>query len=344
MNKIDFVLPWVDSSDPDWQKDRVAYSGEYNTEDRHTQTRFRDMHTLKYVLRSIEKYCPWYHRIYIITTGHYPEWLDISHHRIKLITHNELFLDQSALPVFNSNAIEMNLVNIKNLSENFIYLNDDSIIWNPIAIDRFFKKGKVVDFFHHAYLPRNKFYEIIRGKDIWINALNNNITLLNNTSNLNKMDKQQYYHHSYSLKQKISNFLQKNIYKKLFWINHWHHPQPYQKGTLKDVYHNYSKEMLATSKHKFRSSRDITPYLYRYWHLMTGNFEPCFHDDAIVVRPHSVKNLEKIIKYIENYPHLNFICFNDQSNDIDDFEFQKLSIALSEYLESKFPTKASFEQ
>ena len=36
--------------------------------------------------------------------------------------------------------------------------------------------------------------------------------------------------------------------------------------------------------------------------------------------------------------------WDEQVNSIDNIEFKKLSIALSEYLESKFPAKASFEQ
>jgi hypothetical protein len=77
---------------------------------------------------------------------------------------------------------------------------------------------------------------------------------------------------------------------------------------------------------------------------MTGNFEPHFYDDAVVVRPSSVKNLESICLEIANYKHINFICFNDQIEDIDDSEFKNLSTALSQYLEEKFPDKASFEK
>jgi hypothetical protein len=343
-NKIDFVLPWVDPSDLFWQKERNKYDKIYNKEDKENITRFRDLNTLKYVLRSIEKHCPWYHKIYLITTGHYPEWLDISHPKIELVTHEELFIDKNALPVFNSNAIEMNLINIRNLSEKFVYLNDDMLIWKALNSDRFFKNSKPIDFFYHGFIPRNKIYEILKGKNNWIDALNNNINLINNTLQTKSMNNKQYYHHTYSLKQKISNCLQINIYKKLFWINHWHHPQPYLKSTVQEVYNNYREEMLDTSRHKFRSSRDITPYLYRYWHLVSGNFEPYFHDDAIVIRLPSVKYLENICKEIDTYQDINFICFNDQINTLSNAEFKKLSNALSNYLNQKFPAKASFEK
>jgi len=343
-NKIDFVLPWVDNSDFIWQEERAKYTINDNIEDNNTQTRFRDMHTLKYVLRSIEKYCPWYHKIHLVTTGHYPDWLDISHTKIELITHEELYINKTHLPIFNSNSIEMNLVNIKELSEKFIYLNDDTIIWESLKKERFFKDNKPVDFFHHAWVPRNNIFEILKGKDPWVDTINNNIRLLHNTSFTSSMSPNQYYHHSYSLKQKISNFIQKNIYKKLFWINHWHHPQPYLKNTIKEVYSVYTKKMLDTSKHKFRSSSDITPYIYRYWHLITGNFEPFFHNDGFVAKISSLEYLEHAIKKIEQDESISFVCFNDQADNIDHKEFEEISIKLENYLESKFPEKASFEK
>jgi len=343
MNKIDFVLPWVNSNDPLWQEERTMYNLEHNTEDKHTQTRFRDMHTLKYVLRSIEKYCPWYHKIYLITTGHYPEWLNIAHPKIELITHQELFINKSALPVFNSNAIEMNLVNIPNLSENFVYLNDDMVIWQPLDIERFFKNNKPVDFFSHSWIPRNKFYQMIRGKDTWIDSLNNNIVLINEKIIKNFMEQEHLFHKSYSIKQKINNFIYRYIYKKVIWINHWHHPQAYSKSTLQAVYKEYQQDMIETSNHKFRSSSDITPYLYRYWHLVQGEFEPGFYNDAIVAKISSLKYLQSIITNINQNKIINFVCFNDQMNQDNRDEFNQIVNTLTNYLEKKFPKKQTFE-
>jgi hypothetical protein len=268
-------------------------------------------------------------------------WLDISHPKIELITHEKLYINQSDLPTFNSSSIEMNLVNIKKLSETFIYLNDDTVVWNSLKEERFFKNNKPVDFFHHAWIPRNKLFEILKGKDTWINSLNNNIQLLNGITP--KMRKQHYYHHTYPFMQKISNFLQKNIYKKIFWIHHWHHPQPYLKTTLKDVYAIYEKEMLTSSSNKFRATNDLTQYLYRYWHLLSGDFEPFFHNDGFVAKISSLKSLEHLILQIENHNNLSFVCFNDQANHIGNQEFEKISIILENFLEKKFPHKASFE-
>ena len=156
MEKIDFVLPWVDSSDTQWQQQRNRYKNESsNNKDANSEARFRDMETLRYALRAIEQNCPWYNKIYLITEGHVPQWLDVNHEKITHITHKEFFIDTSYLPVFNSVAIEMNLVNLSQLSEKFVYMNDDFIIYNPLEHSRFFKEGKPVDFFSHNPIPRN---------------------------------------------------------------------------------------------------------------------------------------------------------------------------------------------
>ena len=340
--KIDFVLPWVDACDPKWIESKFKYQN-VNDEDNHTQTRFREMNTLKYVLRSIEKNAPWYNKIYLITTGHTPKWLDISHPKIELVTHDELFIDKSALPVFNSSAIEMNLVNIKGLTDNFIYLNDDTVIVKPVSKDRFFKDGKVVDFFCHGWIPRGELFSKIKGIDTWVDSLNNNLKLINSDFNSGSLSKEMLYSHSYSMKSKISNFMYKNLYRDLFWIAHWHHPQPYTKKTIESVYEKYKDEMITCSHNRFRSSKDFTQYIYRYWHLINGDFIPYKHNDGFVAKITSLKYLNETIDYLKNDTKINFVCFNDQMNSVSDEEFYKTTIVLEQYLQTIFSKKASFE-
>jgi len=341
--KIDFVLPWVDASDPKWIESKFKYEN-VNDEDNHTQTRFRDMNTLKYVLRSIEKNAPWYNKIYLITTGHTPAWLDLYNPKVELVRHDELFIDKSALPVFNSSAIEMNLVNIKGLADKFIYLNDDTIIVKPVDKERFFKDGKVVDFFCHGWIPRGELFSKIKGSDTWVDSLNNNLRLINSSFNSLHLSKEMLYSSSYSTRCKIANFIYKNFYRELFWLTHWHHPQPYTKETIESVYSKYRDEMIACSHNRFRSSSDLTQYLYRYWHLINGNFVPYKHNDGFVAKISNLKYLMETIDYLKSTKDINFVCFNDQMSSISDEEFQESRVLLSNYLETIFSKKASFER
>ena len=59
-----------------------------------------DHDELLYSLRSVEQYAPWFRRIYIVTDGQVPVWLNLSHPKIRLVTHSEIFENVADLPTF----------------------------------------------------------------------------------------------------------------------------------------------------------------------------------------------------------------------------------------------------
>ena len=61
MSKIDFVIPWVDGSDPKWIEEKNCYlSNKIDlTDNQNSDCRYRDMGTLRYWFRAVEKYAPW---------------------------------------------------------------------------------------------------------------------------------------------------------------------------------------------------------------------------------------------------------------------------------------------
>ena len=87
MNAIDFVIPWVDGSDPAWQAQRAAYSQESHSS--RVTAQYRDWGTLKYWFRGVEKYAPWVNRIHFVTCGQKPEWLNVHHPKLHLVTHGD---------------------------------------------------------------------------------------------------------------------------------------------------------------------------------------------------------------------------------------------------------------
>lgn len=46
-------------------------------------------------------------------------------------------MPEGSLPVFNSNALEVNIHRIKGLSEKFVYFNDDIFIINNVKEEEF---------------------------------------------------------------------------------------------------------------------------------------------------------------------------------------------------------------
>mgnify|MGYP000949357810 FL=1 len=132
--KIDFVVSWVDGNDPEWIAEKNKFSPGIN-KTFNTNIRYRDYGLFKYWFRSIEKYAPWVNKIYVVTSGQKPEWLNIHADKIVFVKHSD-FIPEEYLPTFNSNAIELNLHRIKGLSENFVLFYDDMYLINDVA-----KKG-----------------------------------------------------------------------------------------------------------------------------------------------------------------------------------------------------------
>lgn len=139
---IDLVYAWVDGSDPEWREKRDRYMPERPktgpSPQSRSESRWRDNDELLYSLRSVELYAPWVNRIFIITDGQCPKWLNVEHPKVTIIDHSEI-LPVDALPVFSSHAIESCIYKIPGLSEHFIFGNDDTFFGAPTTPETFFK-------------------------------------------------------------------------------------------------------------------------------------------------------------------------------------------------------------
>src|SRR5574344_1782172 len=131
--KIDFVFPYVNCNDPVW----LEQYKENNKNIIFNPLRFRAWGLLKYVFRGIDKFMPWINNVYMIVSSdsQIPAW--INKENVKIITHKQI-IPKEFLPTFNSTTIEMFLKNIPNLSEKFIYSNDDLYFINKLDKSDFF--------------------------------------------------------------------------------------------------------------------------------------------------------------------------------------------------------------
>jgi len=88
---IDLVITWVNGSDPSFKEEVSKWTGsKAGTE----TNRFYDMNQLKYLLRSVEKYTPWIRYVFLLTNGQIPIWMDTSYEKLKLVTHDQIFLEK----------------------------------------------------------------------------------------------------------------------------------------------------------------------------------------------------------------------------------------------------------
>ena len=133
----DVVYTWVDGNDPAWKSLFRAYCDSRDQSESQEglgATRFQQHDELRYSLRSIEAYAPWVSRIYLVTNGQVPNWLDTHNDRLVLVNHDEIFTNKSDLPTCNSYAIEFNLHRIRGLSDRFVYFNDDMFLGRTVGV------------------------------------------------------------------------------------------------------------------------------------------------------------------------------------------------------------------
>ncbi len=153
---IDIVYLWVDGSDPKWLSIKNKYSKVHQTEtifigDACIDSRFSDHEELKYSLRSLVKFAPFFNHIYIITMDQYPKWL-LDHPKITIVDHQAVFNHPEDLPTFNSQAIESQIHRIPGLAEHFIYFNDDVLLGKRVSPYDFFKEdGKINVLFEKGF-------------------------------------------------------------------------------------------------------------------------------------------------------------------------------------------------
>jgi hypothetical protein len=121
---VDAVYTWVNHDDRAWKRSFEAAVQYHNKGDATAGSRFHSSDELRYSLRSVNAFLPWVGTIYIVSNCSPPTWLNTNHARLRWISHDEI-LDRDCLPTFNSHAIEASLHRIPDLSDNFLYFNDD---------------------------------------------------------------------------------------------------------------------------------------------------------------------------------------------------------------------------
>ncbi|MBR6170699.1 MAG: Stealth CR1 domain-containing protein [Bacteroidaceae bacterium] len=155
MFNIDVVITWVDGNDPELGAKRAQYmqgNDSLQADDIAGTTRYSDRGEIYWCVRSINKFMPWVHRIFIVTDGQDPKVE--SEIPVEIVDHKVIFRGyEHYLPTFNSLSIEAMLWRIPELSEHFVYFNDDFMICKKVNKDMFFpKEGYIKCHGHKASL------------------------------------------------------------------------------------------------------------------------------------------------------------------------------------------------
>lgn len=332
--KIDFVIAWVDGNDKEWLKEKAKYDPSIDLTQDNIDARYRDWDNLQYWFRAVEKYAPWVNKIYFLTWGHIPKWLNVNHPKLEIVNHKD-YIPEEYLPTFNSHTIELNMHRIKGLSEYFVYFNDDMFLTKPV---------KPTDFFSKDGLPCDSFIlDAIYFAPDSAGAYNgNDLEIINKHFNKDKQFKKFKFKKFIKLRYGIKNLYRTIVLMKWHWFPGFHYdhlPSSFLKSTLETVW-NLEYEILDTTcKDKFRSKRNVNQWLFKFWQLASGNFEPRSTKFGLVfhLKKHPNKKLQEAIE-TNKY---GMICINDTAKT-QNFEEHKEMVINS--FTKILPEKSSFEQ
>ena len=161
MEPIDLVYLWCDKN---LQKNRAAGESAEVRAAANDAVRSMAHDELRYSLRSVFRYLPWIRNIFICVDDDqlFHDWTELNDPRIRIVRQSE-FVPRNALPVFNSCAIELCIPYIEELSERFIYANDDNFVARELSPEFFFDaKGRAICRFGESLVPhlgsRDSFY------------------------------------------------------------------------------------------------------------------------------------------------------------------------------------------
>lgn len=240
---IDVVCTWVDGSDPGWARGRESRRREVATEASHPEAdsaaRYRSRDELRYALRALDYYAPWVNKVWLVTAGQRPVWIRESS-RLAVVDHREIF-PESALPTFNSHAIESRLHHIDGLTENFIYLNDDVVLGRSLHPSQFFHpNGQAAVFLS----PTKVGFDARPGETVEPHRQ----AALNNRS------------------------LMRGLHGRTLLNGMLHAPHPMLRSVLTELETLFPKEFHQTTHAPFRSDTDLSvaSSLFQYHALATG--------------------------------------------------------------------------
>ncbi len=336
---IDFVITWVDGGDPVWQAEKAKYS-EKGSDSR--DSRYRDWDSLRYLLRSMEKNAPFVNRIFFVTCGHLPAWLNTVNEKLVIVRHDE-YIPEKFLPTFSSRTIDMNLHRIGALSEHFVYFNDDMLLLAPTREEDFFKNGLPCD------------TAILRPAAIVSSRYNPNertdqmsLVSVVNMAMINK-----HFNKHRTIRKHLSKWFApvygKEMIKTLTlapWdffpgIRSYHCCYSYLKHTYEELWEKEESALEYVSSHRFRKNTDYNHWIFSYWQMAKGEFMPrspkfgaSFELNDDPAHNGFIYNVLKQRKY-------KCVCINDS---VSDAQYDTVRAELEECMQQLFPEKSSFEK
>jgi hypothetical protein len=269
------------------------------------EARFRSRDELRYSLRSLHLFAPWVRRVHIVTAGQTPAWLQETPD-VRVVDHREI-LPADALPTFNSHAIETALHRVPDLTEHFVYVNDDVFLARPTRAEQFFTPGGQSAVFMAPW-PIG-----LDGHDrrTFILAAHHNRALLRDRFGVT-----------------ITRTLA-------------HTPHPHRRSVLERLAEEFPEAVAATARSRFRSEHDVSvaSSLAQHYGLLTGTAV----EADLASRFVDLSNIAVERKLARlNSREWDTFCLGDQHDYA--IPTEEVGDLLHAFLESYFPVRPPWER
>lgn len=330
---IDFVVLWVDGSDPVWQAEKAKHSGKA-VDDSNSANRYRDWGLMPYWFRAVEQFVPWVRKVHFVTCGHVPAFLNLNASKLHHV-HHEDFMPEGSLPTFSSHALEMNLHRIPDMAEHFVYFNDDMFLLRPMPETAFFQDGLPCTYGGEYPI------ELVGDIGIWQHAAVNNLGLVNahfdKRESVRKYGKK-YANSVYRWQDNVRTQTLEKMFPNYFTgFKNLHAPAAYLRSTFEALWQAEPEILQRTTMHKFRNADSVNQWAALWWQIASGQFAP-YNTDSVVDSVQE-ENIHKFCDIIENQKH-DMLCINDPEFEVD---FDLLSKKLRNAFETILPKKSEFE-
>jgi hypothetical protein len=228
-----------------------------------------------------------------------------------------IFPDRSSLPTFNSNAIELQLHRIPDLSRKFLYFNDDVFLGRATSVNDFITpKGGQYAYFHNWRLHSNPNAGFVHDRA---------------------------YAHTQSVIEKLWGYRRSRLLPA-------HAPQLYDREILTALEETVPEEFQATASHRFRSSNDLVLRILYSFCLLENPDQARRHKLRILRSPHAYEfvSLDNDVSRMQRaflkirILRPKFFCINDDIEEVA--SNHEIMARLDSFLKSYFQHPSSFER
>ena len=320
---IDIVILWIDLEDKNMQ---LLYDSVYRSIQNSTlysyssitPNRFRDIKQLTYLLRSIDQNdIRWARRIFLVTNNQTPGYINISHPRIRVVTHDQLLnytnVPPPKYPLFNSIAIQSMIHNIPTLSSPFYLFDDDIVIKKNLSLSMILNGNKTI-----VDLDKTMYDINVNPRSIYEAHIHSTIQMVLGKKTLDLLREDDNY------------------------AIPFHGPILLYREIGKKIWNEFRQEMNLLLSHPFRMSTDPsiqTLYIYTGY----SDYYTFVKDRGILyfdmLELSDVRIIQKQLKEAFINQDVYFICINDNLLYFDN-EIQK---SITDSYELIFPKVCSFE-